>query len=222
MMNFEQRKLEDFSKMKSKQTISLELIESKSQKRMFNLILDEKHYLGHSNRAKKLRYFITDDKELVAIMEWAYPLIYIYRRFPMLKPQMIAENTRFLILRQKRNIGSQILSQIEPFLKKDWYQLSKSPLKLLITYVDPHRGYDGAVYKSGNWEFDGFSKGKRWNNPYEQKPLRCFENTNKKMRFIRWVVPNHIRKRLRSEKEQIRIPSHGGWQKTESHLSEIR
>ena len=63
---------------------------------------------------------------------------------------LIANNVRFLLLRQVPNLGSRVLSLCEHRLRIDWPQRYGHRLVLLETFVDPAL-FRGTVYRAANW-----------------------------------------------------------------------
>lgn len=72
------------------------------------------------------------------------------------------------------NLGSCVLKLGIKQLKCDWPNITGIKPKLLITYIDCARGYDGTVYKAANWQEIGMSAGKNYNKQkkHDYKPSR--------------------------------------------------
>ena len=64
-------------------------------------------------------------------------------------------------------------------IRKGWLELAGVQPKLLITYVDNSRGFQGTVYKAANWQEIGLSAGKNYN-----KKRKLDRKPNKKKTFI--------------------------------------
>ena len=77
--------------------------------------------------------------------------------------QYIANNSRFLVGEQYRNIpnlASKILSLTTARISADWMRRYGSPLLGVETYVDPsHNDNDGTCYTAAGWERLGMSTG---------------------------------------------------------------
>ena len=72
---------------------------------------------------------------------------------------LVANNTRFLILRPVANLGSRVLGLCARRLVRDWPARFRHPILLLETFVDPR--FEGTVYKADNWIEVGMTRGYR-------------------------------------------------------------
>ena len=72
---------------------------------------------------------------------------------------LVANNTRFLLLRPVPNLGSRVLGLCARHLVRDWPARFHHPLVLLETFVDPSR-FVGTVYRGAGWTevVDGCAK----------------------------------------------------------------
>ena len=73
---------------------------------------------------------------------------------------LVANNTRFLILRPVPNLGSRVLGLCARHLVRDWPARFHHPLVLVETFVDPSR-FVGTVYRAAGWTEVGMTRGFR-------------------------------------------------------------
>ena len=73
---------------------------------------------------------------------------------------LVANNTRFLLLRPVPNLGSRVLGLCARHLVRDWPARFHHPLVLLETFVDPSR-FVGTVYRAAGWTEVGMTRGFR-------------------------------------------------------------
>ena len=73
---------------------------------------------------------------------------------------LVANNTRFLLLRPVPNLGSRVLGLCARHLVRDWPARFHHPLVLLETFVDPSR-FVGTVYRAAGWTELGMTRGFR-------------------------------------------------------------
>ncbi len=95
--------------------------------------------------------------------------------------QMIAYNTRFLILPwiQVKNLASHILGQVCKKLALDWQAIYNHPVYFIETFVDTEL-FAGTCYQAANWIYLGKTTGRGKN-----------DHTNKVNRSIKavWGYP---------------------------------
>jgi len=145
-------------------------IEIKRVKKDFlDSFIKEEHYLHRASTIRpSICYVFYSNGQIVALQEWTAVWKMILLRFPFLQHLELIDNSRFLIRknREKRkgillesfslpeiyNLGTRTLSLGIRELKKDWRKETGIKPKLLITYVDCNRGYDGTVYKAASWK----------------------------------------------------------------------
>jgi hypothetical protein len=158
------------------------------EKSRFDEIIRYEHYLHRANSTKpSICYAIFHGKQIVALLEWAAVFKPVLLRFPFLHHMEIVDNARFLVRQELElfeekifiyNLGSRSLSMGVKKIKHDWMELTGVKPKLLITYVDCSRGYDGTVYKASNWIEIEQSAGKNYNKKtkidYKPKPKKTF------------------------------------------------
>ena len=73
---------------------------------------------------------------------------------------LVANNTRFVLLRPVPNLGSRVLGLCARHLVRDWPARFHHPLVLLETFVDPSR-FVGTVYRAAGWTELGMTRGFR-------------------------------------------------------------
>ena len=73
---------------------------------------------------------------------------------------LVANNTRFLLLRPVPNLGSRVLGLCARHLVRDWPARFHHPLVLVETFVDPSR-FVGTVYRAAGWTEVGMTRGFR-------------------------------------------------------------
>lgn len=115
---------------------------------------------------------------------------------------LVANNSRFLILRRVPNLGSRVLALCERRLAADWPERFGHPLLLLETFVDPAR-HRGTVYRAANWTRVGRTRGfRRVRGGYGAAP------GGPKLVFVRPLVPDARARLTRSPLDPI--DRHGG------------
>ena len=103
---------------------------------------------------------------------------------------LVANNTRFLLVRPVPNLGSRVLGLCARHLVRDWPARFHHPLVLLETFVDPSR-FVGTVYRGAGWTEVGMTRGfRRARGGYRAG------STPKKV-FVR-ALTRHARRVLRS------------------------
>ena len=103
---------------------------------------------------------------------------------------LVANNTRFLLLRPVPNLGSRVLGLCARHVVRDWPARFHHPLVLLETFVDPSR-FVGTVYRAAGWTEVGMTRGfRRARGGYHAG------STPKKV-FVR-ALTRHARRVLRS------------------------
>ena len=141
----------------------------------FDHLIRQEHYLHRANSTQPaIHYGFYYEDQLVALQEWSAIFKPILLRFPFVHHLEIVDNSRFLVRKEELrefnlfaesipniyNLGSRCLSIGIKNIIKDWFETTNIKLRLLITYVDTKRGYDGTVYKASNWKEIENSAGK--------------------------------------------------------------
>jgi hypothetical protein len=150
----------------------VELEIKKISKETLDSFIRREHYLHRANSTKPtICYGIWSGGEIVALIEWSAIFKPVLLRFPFLHHLEIIDNSRFLIRKEPTlfwapppiyNLGSRALSLGIKEIRKDWEESTGVKPKLLITYVDKSRGYDGTVYRAANWVEIEESAGKNY------------------------------------------------------------
>ena len=148
------------------------LDQAAGQRRLFDALLHQHHYLGHrSSVGENLQYLVRDAqaRPLACVLFGAAAWQCAARdghigwdsstRAERL--QFIANNTRFLILPWVRveHLASHLLAQIAQRLSVDWQAKYGHPVYLLETFVQSDR-FTGTAYRAANWLRVGQTKGR--------------------------------------------------------------
>jgi len=165
-----------------KEKIEIQKMDEKS----FDAIIKSQHYLHRANTTKPaIHYKFICKNQIVALQEWSAVFKPVLLRFPFLKHLEIIDNSRYLIIKEENlfekvldiyNLGSRALAMGIKRIKKDWFELTNVKPKLLITYVDQNRGFNGTVYKASNWIEIENSAGKN----YSKEKKKDYHPTKKK------------------------------------------
>ena len=151
--------------------IHLQLVQCKSDSRLWNEYIERYHYLGHKPLpGAQLRYFIYAQNQPIALLGFGAAAwqtaprdLFIGWSHEQRKKNLhlIVNNARFLILPwvQSKNLASMILSKAARQLPKDWQaQYNYRPV-LMETFVEKPR-FEGTCYKAANWQYLGQTKGR--------------------------------------------------------------
>ncbi len=151
--------------------IDLQLVQHKSDSRLWNEYIERYHYLGHKPLpGAQLRYFVYAQNQPIALLGFGASAwqtaprdLYIGWSHEQRKKNLhlIVNNARFLILPwiQSKNLASMILSKAARRLPNDWQaQYNYRPV-LLETFVEKPR-FEGTCYKAANWQYLGQTKGR--------------------------------------------------------------
>ena len=151
--------------------IDLQLVQHKSDSRLWNEYIERYHYLGHKPLpGAQLRYFVYAQNQPIALLGFGASAwqtaprdLYIGWSHELRKKNLhlIVNNARFLILPwiKSKNLASMILSKAARRLPNDWQaQYNYRPV-LLETFVEKPR-FEGTCYKAANWQYLGQTKGR--------------------------------------------------------------
>jgi len=151
--------------------IDLQLVQHKSDSRLWNEYIERYHYLGHKPLpGAQLRYFVYAQNQPIALLGFGASAwqtaprdLYIGWSHEQRKKNLhlIVNNARFLILPwiKSKNLASMILSKAARRLPNDWQaQYNYRPV-LLETFVEKPR-FEGTCYKAANWQYLGQTKGR--------------------------------------------------------------
>ena len=144
--------------------VILERVESKDDSKEFNRLISEFHYLKKPRKhGRQLKYFIKRKDILLGCIQFSDPVWTVYQKYKMYYNGQIVENSRFLLLKKVKNLGSRALKLFIDKIKNDWTSKTGINPKLLISYVDIERGFLGTVYKAANFNIAGKTCGKNLN-----------------------------------------------------------
>ena len=138
---------------------------------LWNEYIERYHYLGHKPLpGAQLRYFITADKQIVALTGFGAAAWQTAPRDQFIEwnhdqrkrnLSLIINNARFLILPwiQSKNLASKILSLTARQLPNDWKKKYNIRPVLMESFVQKNR-FSGTCYKAANWIKVGQTKGR--------------------------------------------------------------
>jgi hypothetical protein len=145
--------------------ISLELVQTEEERRLFRELVGRYHYLGHAVPfGAHLRYLVygaSPERTLVGCMQFSSAAWRIAVRDGWIgwdratrarNLQHLVDNSRFLLLPwvKVRNLASRVLSESIRCMPIDWKRRYKVEPLLVETLVDPTR-YRGTCYRAANW-----------------------------------------------------------------------
>ena len=173
--------------------VSVELVNGRDQRALWNEYVLRYHYLGYKRPfGCALRYFIESPHGLLGCLvfqgaakalrardEWiGWTKGQRLRNLPW-----VINNSRFLILPwvKVKNLGSHILGQALRRIRDDWQQRWGYRPLLAESFVDPQR-YEGCSYKAANWRYLGMTTGEGL-----PRKGKCYTTTPKKI-FVRPLV----------------------------------
>ena len=184
--------------------IELVLVQTTEQKQQVKDIIEQHHSYVPSNKSvgRRIDWLIQFEDRIVGMIgigSATYPpckdlLSYLgitkdeYRKIF----NTIANNWRFCLVEEIRNLGTRTLKKLREIAPIEWKKKYKDNLNYLTTFVGG--GRDGAVYKADNWWEIGKTAGlpthksssMKWNNSMELKRLFVKPTgENRKLIFIR-------------------------------------
>ncbi len=151
--------------------IRLQLVQHKSDSRLWNEYIERYHYLGHKPLpGAQLRYFVYAKNQPIALLGFGASAwqtaprdLFIGWSHEQRKKNLhlVVNNARFLILPwvQSKNLASMILSKVAKRLPDDWQEQYNYRPVLLETFVEKPR-FEGTCYKAANWKYLGQTKGR--------------------------------------------------------------
>jgi len=158
--------------------IILKRVEGQEENDIFNSLITNFHYLRKPRyHGRQIKYFILVNNDVLGGIQFSDPTWTVYRRYQAYTNGEIIENSRFLLLKRIKNLGSQVLKHSIKNVKFDWFYRTGIVPRLMISYVDIERGYLGTVYKASNFRLAGKSFGKNLNRWGRNK------NTSAKLLF---------------------------------------
>jgi len=144
---------------------------TKATSALWNEYIERYHYLGYTPLpGAQLRYFITADKQIVALTGFGAAAWQTAPRDQFIgwnhdqrkkNLNLIVNNARFLILPwiQSKNLASKILSLTARHLQDDWEEKYNIRPVLMESFVQKNR-FTGTCYKAANWQNVGQTKGR--------------------------------------------------------------
>lgn len=135
-------------------------------------LMETHHYLGSIRKiGETIWYCAIYDGQWVALISFSAAALNCTARDRWIgwsyrhqtgRLKLLTNNSRFLILPDwhNKNLGSRLLSLCLKRLSNDWLNKYSHPILLVETFVDPMR-YHGGVYRAGNWQVVGETKGYR-------------------------------------------------------------
>jgi hypothetical protein len=155
-----------------------EVVEGRSQSKLFKYLLSRYHYLGWSGIVgENMKYLVFDRKHdplaclLFGSAAWKSAprddFIGWDAATREANLQLLTNNMRFLILPWVRvlHLASHILGQVARRISSDWMARYNHPIYLLETFVERER-FRGVCYQAANWIYVGQTKGRSRNDRY--------------------------------------------------------
>ncbi|MBR9690976.1 DUF4338 domain-containing protein [Candidatus Woesearchaeota archaeon] len=151
--------------------LHIEIVETKSDKSLWNEYIDRYHYLGYSPLpGAQIKYFVYSGDNLLALLgfgasawrvaprDWFIDWSEEKRKENL---HLVINNARFLILPwvYSKNLASKILGMISRRIADDWQTQHNYRPVLLETFVEKQR-FQGTCYKAANWKNIGTTKGR--------------------------------------------------------------
>jgi hypothetical protein len=148
--------------------LRLELVNRRTSA-LWNAYIDQYHYLGYTPLpGAQLRYFVTADDEILALLGFAAAAWKCAPRDTFIgwdattrkkNLHLVVNNARFLILVKVKNLASRMLSLAAKRIVTDWRTRYGYAPVLLETFVDTER-FTGTCYKAANWICAGATQGR--------------------------------------------------------------
>ena len=141
------------------------------QELLFNSLIDQFHYLGHSQPVgEHLKYLIFAGGRPIACMTWSSAPRHIGCRdrhigwsaeVRKMNIRLIAYNSRFPILPwvKAKCLASWLPGRTARIISQDRMTCCRHPVRFLETFVDTER-YAGTCYYAANWKFLGKTTGR--------------------------------------------------------------
>jgi hypothetical protein len=160
--------------------LKIVLITEPGEVEFYSDVITRNHYLESSavNR-NTIIHVARRGREDVAVLTWEPGV----RRWFSMRDRLIGwtasqreqrlrhciENRRFLMLKEEKNLASQVLSQSIERLSKDAQKAYGHDILLAETFVDPSRGLSGTCYKAQGWTEIGLTQGGRGKDERSKK-----------------------------------------------------
>jgi hypothetical protein len=149
--------------------ISVRLVRPEEEER-YQQLMQAHHYLGAQRKiGEALWYVATWGEEWVALLSFAAAALKIAARDRWIgwsyrqqyaRLRLLANNTRFCVLWNLKNVATRTLALCVRRLSEDWRAAFGHPILLLETFVDPQR-HRGTLYLAANWLHVGETQGFR-------------------------------------------------------------
>lgn len=166
------------------------LVTEPSQRRRFQSLLNQHHYLGGLKAVGEQLYYAAVDArgEWLALLLFSAAAKHLKHRDHWIgwtraqrdrRLSLVANNSRFLLLPNARvcNLGSRVLSLCLDRLSDDWQARYAHPVLVVETFVDPEQ-FSGTVYSAQGWEevgqTDGWGRCRRDFYVQHDRPKRLF------------------------------------------------
>ena len=149
--------------------VKLELIKAHERKR-WNKLVDEHHYLSSRLVGNQLRYVAKIDGKWVALVSVGEASAHLEARDAHIgwtdvqrgrRLRLIGNNTRFVILRERTscpNLATRVFGLLHRRVSADYKTQFGNPLVALESFVDPAY-FRGTCYKAAGWQVLGRTKG---------------------------------------------------------------
>ena len=166
------------------------LVTEPSERRRFQSLLNQHHYLGGLKAVGEQLYYAAVDArgEWLALLLFSAAAKHLKHRDHWIgwtraqrdrRLSLVANNSRFLLLPNARvcNLGSRVLSLCLDRLSDDWQARYAHPVLVVETFVDPEQ-FSGTVYSAQGWEevgqTDGWGRCRRDFYVQHDRPKRLF------------------------------------------------
>ena len=162
--------------------LSIDLVDGKSDSRLWNAYIQRHHYLGHQLiPGAQLRYFVRMGHDVVSLLSFGASAWKVRPRDDYIgwsheqrkkNLHLIVNNSRFLILPwiQEFNLASKILAKVSRRLPGDWQERYSYRPVLLETFVEDDR-FHGTCYRAANWYSPGKTQGRGKLDRYERRAV---------------------------------------------------
>ena len=159
---------------------------------LFNLLLDEHHFLGHQLFGRILRYVATEGEDWVALVGFGSAALSLRPRERFVgwdeaqklrRLRYVTNNQRYCVLpdAHRPNLASAVLARTLERLSADMEAAYGDPVLLVETFTDPAR-HRGTCYKASNFTPAGETSG------YGRRSGQWVHHGNKK---LCWLYPLH-------------------------------
>lgn len=185
--------------------VRLVLVTAPEERRRFQRLLQQHHYLGRLKPVGEQLYYAAVDahNRWVALLLFSAAAKHLKHRDQWIgwtRPQrdrrlrLVVNNSRFLILPASSvpNLGSRVLRLTLDRLSADWQDRYGHPVLVVETFVDPAQ-FCGTVYRANGWQELGLTDG--WGR--RQRDFYVQHDQPKQL-FVRALVPN-ARRSLQAE-----------------------